>query len=192
MVKIWMRLNADRVQELETDPIQGLDGLIRRKEKTLTPQNAVANTKRTEKIERSARDENKDEMMDEYEEDGDGDDKPVGVIRSTLAGYGYGRRRLEMRLQAQLDESWHSQGTAYGGHGPGYHMRMGDRARLWELERILRQYKEGFKGLEQDKDSTRITGQKSRGYRIKGAENSVGSIGVKKSPIKARKEDQEE
>ncbi|KAI8447177.1 hypothetical protein BY996DRAFT_8440778 [Phakopsora pachyrhizi] len=37
-------------------------------------------------------------------------------------------------------------------------------------------YKEGFKGLEQDKDSTRITGQKSRGYRIKGAENSVVRI----------------
>ncbi|KAI8442808.1 hypothetical protein BY996DRAFT_6488460, partial [Phakopsora pachyrhizi] len=38
--------------------------------------------------------------------------------------------------------------------------------------------KEGFKGLEQDKDSTRITGQKSRGYRIKnrGAENSVVRI----------------
>ncbi|KAI8456350.1 hypothetical protein BY996DRAFT_8449319 [Phakopsora pachyrhizi] len=32
---------------------------------------------------------------------------------------------------------------------------------------IQGQYKEGFKGLEQDKDSTRITGQKSRGYRIK-------------------------
>ncbi|KAI8458101.1 hypothetical protein BY996DRAFT_6525362 [Phakopsora pachyrhizi] len=29
-----------------------------------------------------------------------------------------------------------------------------------------KQYKEGFKGLEQDKDSTRIKGQKSRRYRI--------------------------
>ncbi|KAI8445115.1 hypothetical protein BY996DRAFT_6521160, partial [Phakopsora pachyrhizi] len=38
------------------------------------------------------------------------------------------------------------------------------------------EYKEGFKGLEQVKDSTRITGQKSRGYRIKGAENSVVRI----------------
>ncbi|CAH7681188.1 hypothetical protein PPACK8108_LOCUS13756 [Phakopsora pachyrhizi] len=31
--------------------------------------------------------------------------------------------------------------------------------------------REGFKGLEQDKDSTRIKGQKSRGYRIKSIED---------------------
>ncbi|CAH7689545.1 hypothetical protein PPACK8108_LOCUS24633 [Phakopsora pachyrhizi] len=39
----------------------------------------------------------------------------------------------------------------HGVHGSGHRIRMA----------------EGFKGLEQDKDSTRITGQKSRGYRIK-------------------------
>ncbi|KAI8445465.1 hypothetical protein BY996DRAFT_6604659, partial [Phakopsora pachyrhizi] len=61
----------------------------------------------------------------------------------------------------------------------------------------------GFRGLRQDKDSTKIKGQKSRRYRIKRlrtirkksraveqdrkAENSgKESIGVKKSPIKAR------
>ncbi|KAI8459127.1 hypothetical protein BY996DRAFT_6439164 [Phakopsora pachyrhizi] len=61
----------------------------------------------------------------------------------------------------------------------------------------------GFRGLRQDKDSTKIKGQKSRRYRIKrlrtirkksraveqdrGAENSgKESIGVKKSPTKAR------
>ncbi|CAH7690898.1 hypothetical protein PPACK8108_LOCUS26364 [Phakopsora pachyrhizi] len=46
---------------------------------------------------------------------------------------------------------------------------------------------EGFKGLEQDKDSTRIKGQKSRGYRIKRTEEQrIVDNGVKKSPIKAR------
>ncbi|KAI8444794.1 hypothetical protein BY996DRAFT_6484350 [Phakopsora pachyrhizi] len=53
---------------------------------------------------------------------------------------------------------------------------------FWGMEVMAQdtlRMEEGFKGLEQDKDSTRITGQKSRGYRI--------NIGVKKSPIKARK-----
>ncbi|CAH7668084.1 hypothetical protein PPACK8108_LOCUS2558 [Phakopsora pachyrhizi] len=77
------------------------------------------------------------------------------------------------------DESWHSQGT-------GQHKN------------------KGFRGLRQDKDSTKIKGQKSRRYRIKRlrtirkksraveqdrkAENSgKESIGVKKSPTKARR-----
>ncbi|KAI8444424.1 hypothetical protein BY996DRAFT_6550809, partial [Phakopsora pachyrhizi] len=47
-----------------------------------------------------------------------------------------------------------------------------DRRRIVSRRRVS----EGFKGLEQDKDSTRITGQKSRGYRIKGSENSVVRI----------------
>ncbi|CAH7688137.1 hypothetical protein PPACK8108_LOCUS23053 [Phakopsora pachyrhizi] len=61
-----------------------------------------------------------------------------------------------------------------GGSAKANSIVYGD-GRRWG-ERIQRQYKEGFKGLEQDKDSTRITGKKSRGYRIKGAENSVVRI----------------
>ncbi|KAI8452664.1 hypothetical protein BY996DRAFT_6513868 [Phakopsora pachyrhizi] len=60
-----------------------------------------------------------------------------------------------------------------------YLKRLTEQVKIWDYlcrygygQRI----DEGFKGLEQDKDSTRITGQKSRGYRIKGAENSVVRI----------------
>ncbi|KAI8447726.1 hypothetical protein BY996DRAFT_6611219 [Phakopsora pachyrhizi] len=74
----------------------------------------------------------------------------------------------------------------------------------WRIEiGTVRGLNKGFRGLRQDKDSTKIKGQKSRRYRIKRlrtirkksraveqdrkAENSgKESIGVKKSPTKAR------
>ncbi|KAI8450061.1 hypothetical protein BY996DRAFT_8396642 [Phakopsora pachyrhizi] len=92
------------------------------------------------------------------------------IARTEAARYGYGRRR------------------------PGFVLaQSGD----WSATN------KGFRGLRQDKDSTKIKGQKSRRYRIKRlrtirkksraveqdrkAENSgKESIGVKKSPTKAR------
>ncbi|KAI8445345.1 hypothetical protein BY996DRAFT_6557945 [Phakopsora pachyrhizi] len=77
-------------------------------------------------------------------------------------------------------------------------------SRLYQDAAATRQHKnKGLRGLRQDKDSTKIKGQKSRRYRIKRlrtirkksraveqdrkAENSgKESIGVKKSPTKAR------
>ncbi|CAH7674912.1 hypothetical protein PPACK8108_LOCUS9850 [Phakopsora pachyrhizi] len=56
--------------------------------------------------------------------------------------------------------------------------------------------REGFKGLEQDKDNTRIKGQKSRGYRIKRIRDYKKRSRTvdqdSESPIKARKEEEEE
>ncbi|KAI8446782.1 hypothetical protein BY996DRAFT_6618590 [Phakopsora pachyrhizi] len=75
--------------------------------------------------------------------------------------------------------------------------------RIMTMDRLKGLANKGFRGLRQDKDSTKIKGQKSRRYRIKRlrtirkksraveqdrkAENSgKESIGVKKSPIRAR------
>ncbi|KAI8456598.1 hypothetical protein BY996DRAFT_6471600 [Phakopsora pachyrhizi] len=126
----------------------------------------------------------------------DGAGESLGIPTKDMTMTKGGRKRSAGTVLAQ-SEDWSatvnaSRGQisfgAYGGHGPGHHMRMGvmeeaqqllcsskgqskalgtkkDPIVVAEIRRIVvsrRRYKEGFKGLEQDKDSTRIKGQKSR------------------------------
>ncbi|KAI8446488.1 hypothetical protein BY996DRAFT_6465732 [Phakopsora pachyrhizi] len=118
----------------------------------------------------------------------------------TEQGMANGGRRwseLGLRLNTGQSEDWNSTVNAPNGYISFLELMEG----MGQME-VMEENK-GFRGLRQDKDSTKIKGQKSRRYRIKRlrtirkksraveqdrkAENSgKESIGVKKSPTKAR------
>ncbi|CAH7688579.1 hypothetical protein PPACK8108_LOCUS23551 [Phakopsora pachyrhizi] len=112
-----------------------------------------------------------------------------------------------MRKEGSLE--WDSRDSGWAGPtaSAGYLIMEGLADTLlegfWKGLKAMNSLNKGFRGLRQDKDSTKIKGQKSRRYRIKRlrtirkksraveqdrkAENSgKESIGVKKSPTKAR------